>query len=63
MVRGIKTIAETSKTTSLSEHKIRRGILDGSIEGEKLGAQWVLFPEEVERLEREHPLETLASAS
>ena len=63
MVRGIKTITETSKTTKLSEHMIRRGILDGSIEAEKLGAQWVLFPEEVARLEREHPLGELASAS
>lgn len=41
----------------LSESGIRRGLKDGSIKGYKVARDWVLEPEEVDRLAAKHPLD------
>ena len=51
------TLTQASKRTVLGEPAIRRGIKQGSIEAKKLGRDWFLTLEEVQRLSREYPLE------
>ena len=48
-----------AKRTSLAEHQIRRGLIIGTIKGFKVARDWVLPPEEVDRLATEHPVTTI----
>ena len=49
-------LSVAAKTTSLSEHTLRRRLKTGEIEGMRLGRDWFLPNYEVERLSREFPL-------
>ena len=49
-------LRDAAKRTALSESGIRRGLKDGSIKGFKVARDWVLEPEEVNRLAAEYPL-------
>lgn len=51
-----------AKKTALGEHAIRRGILKGAIEARKLGRDWYLPVNEVERLAKAFPLQELPHA-
>ena len=63
MLIEYRTISEAAKGTSLSETKIRREVVAGRIRGQKVGTVWLIPTEEASRLEREHPVRTLTSAS
>ncbi len=52
----LKTIPQTAKGVSLSEHQLIRMIRSGVVRSSKLGRDWVIDAAEVKRLEREFPL-------
>ena len=60
---GMIPIPAAAKRVDRSEAFIRRGVKDGSIQGEKLGRDWFVRAEEVERLAREYPLKTREEVS
>jgi hypothetical protein len=53
-------LRDAAKRTTLSESGIRRGLKDGSIKGFKVARDWVLLPEEVDRLASDYPLSPAA---
>jgi hypothetical protein len=57
MTREVMPLALAAKRTLLGEQSIRRGIKAGTIEALKLGRDWYLPIEEVDRLAQEYPLE------
>jgi hypothetical protein len=54
-------LATAAKRTSLSESCIRRGLRSGDIKGFKVARDWVLPPDEVNRLAAKYPLPTVAA--
>lgn len=56
MVKNVIPLPLPAKRTALAEGTIRRGIIGGTIEAQKLGRDWYLPIEEVNRLAREYPL-------
>ena len=56
-IESLIPLRDAAKRTKLSESGIRRGLKDGSIKGYKVARDWVLEPEEVNRLAIEFPLE------
>jgi hypothetical protein len=56
MRQDVMPLALAAKRTALGEQAIRRGIKQGSIDGQKLGRDWYLPVSEVERLARDFPL-------
>lgn len=54
-------IATAAKHTEKSEPFIRRGLKNGAIRGIKLGRDWFVTADEVNRLEREYPLQVAVS--
>ena len=56
-IEGLIPLAGAAKRTSLSESSIRRGLKSGNIVGVKLGRDWLLSPQEVDRLAADHPLQ------
>jgi excisionase family DNA binding protein len=57
MTLEIVPVGLAAKRTMLSEHTLRRRLRSGEIHGMKWGRDWFITREEVERLEREYPLE------
>ena len=55
-------LADAAKQTAWSESRIRRGLKSGEVKGYKLGRDWLLNPEEVSRLAKDHPLSILMDA-
>jgi excisionase family DNA binding protein len=55
-VEELTPIAEAAKRTRQSESAIRRGLKLGRIQGVKIGRDWLLPNDEVDRLAREYPL-------
>ena len=55
-IETLVPLADAAKHTRLSESYIRRGLKSGGIKGFKVARDWVLPPEEVDRLAREYPL-------
>ena len=55
-IESLIPLIDAAKRTSLSESGIRRGLNNGSIKGFKISRDWVLPPDEVNRLAIEHPL-------
>ena len=57
-IKNLVPLGTAAKRTSLAEHQIRRGLNSGEIKGFKIARDWVLPPEDVDRLAAEHPLIT-----
>jgi hypothetical protein len=55
-LNNLVSIPRASKTTDRAEHWIRRRLINGQIRGEKIGRDWYLYSEEVQRLEQEFPV-------
>ena len=53
---GMIPVPAAAKRVNRSEAFLRRGVKDGNILGEKLGRDWFIHLEEVERLALEYPL-------
>ena len=60
-IESLIPLRDAAKRTALSESGIRRGLKDGSIKGFKVARDWVLEPNEVNRLATEYPLEPVGS--
>lgn len=56
MLKEKFTVPEAAKATSKSETWIRNAAKSGRVKAEQYGREWLLTPEEVERLSREYPL-------
>ena len=63
MLSEYRTISEAAKGTYLTETKIRREVVAGRIQGQKVGTVWLIPTEEASRLEHEYPLGALTVAS
>ena len=50
------TIPLAAKVLSLSEQQLSRKLRIGEIRGEKYGRDWIIPPEEIDRLRREYPM-------
>jgi excisionase family DNA binding protein len=55
-VEELVPIAEAAKHTQQSESSIRRGLKLRRIQGVKIGRDWLLPTDEVDRLAKEYPL-------
>ena len=55
-IETLVPLPAAAKHTSVSEANIRRRLKSGDIKGFKLGRDWVLPQEEVDRLAVEYPL-------
>ena len=55
-IQTVYTVTQAAKRISLPEHVIRRELGQGAISGQKLGRDWMISADEVERLEKEFPL-------
>ncbi len=56
MIKELVPLKAAAKRTDLGENDIRRGLKSGAITGVKLGRDWHLPLEEVDRLAREYPI-------
>ncbi len=45
-----------SKRTNLGDHTLRRGLIQGRIKGRKIGRDWFIYADEVNRLAAEFPI-------
>jgi excisionase family DNA binding protein len=57
MIKTLTPLPLAAKRTALPESSIRRMIHAGAIDAQKLGRDWYIPVDEVERLSREYPLE------
>jgi excisionase family DNA binding protein len=61
-MEGLISVVEASKQLAIGEETLRRGLRSGRVKGQKLGRDWFLSLDEVDRLAAEYPLESVGSA-
>lgn len=57
MTQDLISLTLAAKRINLGEPAIRKGLHQGKIRGQKMGRDWYIPADEVERLAREYPLE------
>jgi excisionase family DNA binding protein len=61
-MEGLISVVEASKQLAIGEEALRRRLRSGRVKGQKLGRDWFLPLDEVDRLAAEYPLESVGSA-
>ena len=56
---NLVSVPRAAKRTSMSETTIRRGVMNGTIRGAKIGRDWFIPLAEVDLLAAEYPLEAV----